>query len=625
MRGTFSFKQRLRYRFDNLFARGTLPVMLALSLALLLLFVVAGAVQAVFAWGPADEPVTFFEGFWLSLTRSLDPGTFGADVGPHFRSIGLLITICGLVALASMIGLISSAIDGRLASLRAGRSLVVEEGHTLILGWSAKVPSIVAELVEANAHVRNAVVVLLSEESVEYVESRVTSLTPDMKGTRLVVRTGDPTSLVDLARVHPAAAKSVIVVAHDHLNADSHVVKSVLGVIKLTSPAGPPIVVEVRRRDVADALTIATRDRTIVLVAAEIVARLAAHVTREAGLSVVYQELLDFAGNEIYMTPANRLVGEKFGASLLSYPSSTVIGIASPDGTVSLNPPMHQVIRSGDSMVVLSEDDATIGHSSGPQSWTGLTNADHRREAPRVESTLIVGWSHYVPLIAKEMDEAVAPGSRLDIVFDPSIALGVSYESVPVISQTVRLTRADILDLTVIEQMMTDNHYDHVLIVCYRDSLDPAEADSSALLQLMAVRNHPLVGSMNVVTELMQAEDAALAELARPDDFVVSERLMSLTMAQVSENPNLASVFRSLLDNDTVSLSLKPWRDYAADGHTDFAGVIAAARDRGETAIGWRCLALAGHSHDLGGAVFINPPKGLAATFADDDRVIVLS
>jgi hypothetical protein len=55
-----------------------------------------------------------------------------------------------------------------------------------------------------------------------------------------------------------------------------------------------------------------------------------------------------------------------------------------------------------------------------------------------------------------------------------------------------------------------------------------------------------------------------------------------------------------------------------------FGAVVSAAREQGETAIGWKCAALAGHERDLGGAIFINPPKSLQAQFADEDQVIVI-
>jgi len=608
-----TFRQRLRYRVDNLFAKGALPVLLALCIGLLIPFLIAGLVITLFSWGPEDQPVSFLEGFWLSLTRSLDPGTFGGDEGPHFRIIGLIVSLTGLVALATLIGIISSAIDSRMERLKSGRSLVIEEGHTLILGWSPKVPPIVAELVLANESERDAAVVLLTPLSVTEVEREVRAHVPDLKTTRLIVRTGDHGNLNDLERVNPAGAKSIIVVAEDsESNADSATVKSVLGVIRLTGVDGPPLVVEIRDRAIADALKVAAGDRTRVLVPSDIVGRVAAQVTRTPGLSIVYQELLDFSGDEIYMT-------------LECYDATTIIGLQHSDGTIELNPPMSRIVLEHDDLIVIAEDDSLVGTPKAASSWDGSAYHPLDGDPKSIEHTLIIGWSHYAPVIAREIDESVAQGSTLDILFDPILAPGVSYESLQLTNQEVRLIRADSLDLRKLHDVLGSSDYEHVLSLCYRDSLPPTDADARALLTLMAVRNHPSAEHINLVTEVMMPDDAGLAEVAQPDDSVVSERLMSLAMAQISENPALSAVFRALLDNDDVSVALRPWSCYSSDHTSDFSTVIGAARDRGETAIGWTCAALVGHPRDLGGGVFINPPKNLQAAFGDGDRVIVLA
>ncbi|MSW42777.1 MAG: potassium transporter TrkA, partial [Actinobacteria bacterium] len=136
MATTFTLRQRLRYRFDNVFARGAMPVLLLLVLALIVVFVIAALIQTLFSWGPADEKISFLEGFWLSFVRSLDPGTFSGDEGTHFRTIGVAITLLGVVAMAIIIGLVTTGLESRLSSLKQGRSLVVENNHTLILGSS---------------------------------------------------------------------------------------------------------------------------------------------------------------------------------------------------------------------------------------------------------------------------------------------------------------------------------------------------------------------------------------------------------------------------------------------------------------------------------------------------------
>ena len=48
--------------------------------------------------------------------------------------------------------------------LRKGRSRVLEHGHTLVLGWSPRLPTVLSELVEANANHRRAAVVVLSDQ-----------------------------------------------------------------------------------------------------------------------------------------------------------------------------------------------------------------------------------------------------------------------------------------------------------------------------------------------------------------------------------------------------------------------------------------------------------------------------
>ena len=99
---------------------------------------------------------------------------------------------------------------------------------------------------------------------------------------------------------------------------------------------------------------------------------------------------------------------------------------------------------------------------------------------------------------------------------------------------------------------------------------------------------------------------------------------MSLVMTQLSENPSLATVFNDLLDSVDVSVRMRSWRTYSFAANADYATVVAAARAQGESAIGWRCVSLLGHERDLGGGVFINPPKSLHASFADDDQIIVI-
>ena len=106
------------------------------------------------------------EAFWQSLSRVMDGGTFAADSGWSARVSCLAITIAGIFIAGSLIGLIAKAVDQRIEELRKSRGQVLETDHTLILGWSNRVPAIVRELIIANQSRKHAAIVVLSDRQV---------------------------------------------------------------------------------------------------------------------------------------------------------------------------------------------------------------------------------------------------------------------------------------------------------------------------------------------------------------------------------------------------------------------------------------------------------------------------
>ena len=211
----FTVKERLRYRIDNTLARGVGMVLLWLGVLTALFVVLVAVIIQITGIGPSDSSTSLTEGVWLAITRSLDPGTFSGDEGDKFRFGMLAVTLIGIFLGATIIGIISSGIDTRLETLRRGRSAVVEVGHTLIIGRSDKLSVVISELVEANRSERGrAIVVLTADDPVE-VTDEIRRDVKDLGTSRLVVRSGTPTRVNDLARMNPQDAKSVIVLSPD--------------------------------------------------------------------------------------------------------------------------------------------------------------------------------------------------------------------------------------------------------------------------------------------------------------------------------------------------------------------------------------------------------------------------
>jgi hypothetical protein len=116
-----------------------------------------------------------------------------------------------------------------------------------------------------------------------------------------------------------------------------------------------------------------------------------------------------------------------------------------------------------------------------------------------------------------------------------------------------------------------------------------------------------------------------LAQVTQVDDVIVSDKVLSLLLAQISENEHLAAVFAELFEADGSEIYLRPAEEYVELGReTTFATVVAAARSRGETAIGLRRAAFSQDpAHAYG--VQLNPAKSLGYAPAAGDRVVVLA
>ena len=168
--------------------------------------------------------------------------------------------------------------------------------------------------------------------------------------------------------------------------------------------------------------------------------------------------------------------------------------------------------------------------------------------------------------------------------------------------------------------------YDHVLLLC-ADDISPQRADARALITLLHLRDiaEKTGATFSITTEMLDVRDRELADAAKADDFIVSDKLSSLMLAQLSESRELAIVFRDLFTSEGSEVYLKPAGDYVVVGEpVNFFTIAEAATRRGEVAIGYRRVAYAGNAAREYGVV-INPPKSDMVTFSERDNVVVLA
>jgi voltage-gated potassium channel Kch len=620
-----TFKQRLSYWRDNLMASGTPALVFTLVILSLIAVCLTASIVAGFHLSPKGE--SFGKVVWNSLLRTLDPGTMGDDEGsPAFLAMMLFITLVGLFLVSALIGVISSEIDTQLERLRKGRSRVLESGHTVILGWSPQIFTILRELLIANENQKKAKIVLLAERDKVAMEDEIRERIHHRHKKRIICRSGSPLEPHDLEIVNPKDARSIIVLPPLD-SPDVYVIKAVLAIVHHENRKKSPyhIVSQIRDPKNLEILRLASKgDRMQPILMDDLIARLMAQTSRQSGLSVVYSELLDFEGDEIYPQLEPSLYGKTYGDALFAYETSSVIGIQKRDA-ILINPPMDTRIEEGDAILAISEDDDTVLPDAppAPRIQADAIVENGAPPPPKPERSLLLGWNRCAEIAIHELDSYVAPGSLVTVVTAQPLEEKCRACLDSLKNQEVRFQIGDQTDRAVLDSL-NPSSYDHILVLS-NDSLSVQEADARTLVTLLHLRDIAERDKtpFSIVSEMLDVRNRNLAEITRVDDFIVSDHLVSLMLAQLSENPEMHEIFQSLFSPEGSEIYLKPIREYVQPGiPVTFYTLVEAARRRGETAIGYRRI------HDKGDkmhGVILNPRKSEEISFHEDDKLIVLA
>lgn len=627
-----TFGERLRYAFDRSLSRGTISLVGWLGLISLLIVVTATVILLLTEIAPQDqEPQTFAEALWQSLMRAIDPGTLAGDNGWSYRILMFVVTIGGIFVVSLLISVLSNGLQSKLEEMRKGRSFVVETNHTLILGWSSRIFLIISELMIANENQKNPRIVILADKDKVEMEDEIRAKIGDTKNTRVVCRSGNPIDLTDLEIVNPHASKSIVILSPDDTSdADSQVIKMILAITNNPNRRAEPyhIVAEIRDEKNMEIAALVGKTEAKLILSSDVIARITVQTCRQVGLSVVYKELLDYDGDEIYFQEEPALVGKTFGEALFAYEHCSLMGLRLANGGVKINPPTETVIQEGDRIIAIAEDDDKVifnGSAVGKFDETAI-----RETSPNglgEERFLILGWNKRGKTIVSELDNYVAPNSFLKIVADaPELESNLDGITENLQNLKVEFQTGDTTDSKLLNSLALTT-FQHIVILCYAEQLDAQAADAKTMMTLLHLRDieEKKGEAYSIVSEMIDVRNRALAEIAKADDFIVSDELTGLLLTQISENAELLDVFNDLFNADGSEIYLKPAKNYVAlDKEVNFYTVTESARRQNQIAIGYR---LERYSDDASRAygVRVNPPKADMITFKPEDKIIVLA
>ena len=365
----------------------------------------------------------------------------------------------------------------------------------------------------------------------------------------------------------------------------------------------------------------------------------------QPGLSHVYDELLlQGAGSEIYMRPLaphKHLHGAPFGHARRCFARATVIGITGPSGT-TLAPSDAMILGEEDALILIAdkEPDTKPGRPRAPKPVPAA--AAPTQAAPpkaRPKSLLLLNLDESMPDLVRQIDEVLPAGSKITL-----LAPSAPHRQFSKLHHAhFRHVRGDPTNSADLRAAGIEN-FDAV--VCLQPGGGSDADDSGLLVSLLGMKQavREAVGAKGAGADADGDADAAaqarvprvisevhspsmlellrsrMPTLLRRSDFVLPSELSSGILVQFALQPQLKAVYNQLLQPDGPEFFLSPAEAYADlsvdGGKTTFEALAAAARSRGEVAIGIYQAS--------GDKPMLNPPRSLRLQLKPGDRLVVL-
>ena len=581
--------ERTRYRANLLWDRGTWPVLLAVGSLTLLVVIASTAVlvitNSVFT---TEHRRTVAERFWQSLLRVIDPGTMATDIGWGPRLLSLVVTISGIVLFGTLIGTISTRMQLRLGTLRRGRTVVLEKGHIVILGWAPSIGLLVDDLTTAIGTRRRRRIVILADEDRGTMEESLRDGRRDHGGRRLICRNGDPTVASELARVNVREARTVVAIGTEEPSSDATVAATVLAVgVACGGFANQTVVAEVDDPAAAQTLTDVC-DGEVEVVGDDVIADMLALWMARPGAAELMRQLLSIDHVRVQLCEPPRSRERSFSELAGSVDRILPIGIQRADGAISLAPPPDTVPGAGDLLVCLS--DGSVARWDVAERLAAPAAAVARPVPSPPRTLMVIGWNRIAAGLLSELDLLLPAGSRVSVLCDSDLVTPEEIALPSLERLTVTVTQVRDPEVEVVSALA--ERPSSAIAVLAHQGVAPKDADAITLATLMAVGRAVTPSARRprpfVVAELTDNKHAELAVFAGADETVARSSLLGDAIAFAAVSPEARPILTALQTPAGPSVRLIPATDLGLVGEHSVAAVAARTYAEGLLAIGTR-------------------------------------
>ncbi|KAG9128878.1 hypothetical protein Leryth_009643 [Lithospermum erythrorhizon] len=598
-----SFNKKLAYRVDFFFSVHPYAKPLALLVATLLLIFLGGLAL----YGVTDDSLASC--VWLSWTYIASSGTHTDSECFGHRLVSVSISFGGMLIFAMMLGLVSDAISEKFDSLRKGRSEVVEQNHTLILGWSDKLGSLLNQLAIANESVGEGTVVLMAERDKEEMELDIARMEFNFRGTSVICRSGSPLILADLKKVSVAKARAIVVLAEDGNadQSDARALRTVLSLTGVKEGLQGHIVVELSDLDNEVLVKLVGGDLVETVVAHDVIGRLMIQCARQPGLAQIWEDILGFENCEFYIKKWKQLDGMLFEDVLISFPEAIPCGIkvASRGGKIIMNPDDSYILQEGDEILVIAEDDDTYAPAALPM-VKEATHLHISRPAKKPQKILLCGWRRDIDdmvvvwrgnlpkdfIVPKSAEKILFCGWRRDMedmitVLDAFLAPGSElwmFNDVPEREREKKLIDGG-LDTSLLVNITLVNREGNAVVRRHLESLPLEDFDSILILADESVEDSAIQADSRSLATLLLIRDIQAKRLPYREAMISQVHRNSFSqgswIGEMQQASDKSVIISEILDPRTKNLLyMSKISDYVLSNELVSMALAMVAEDR---------------------------------------------
>ncbi len=638
-----TFQERIAYKAERFLSKGGSSIFKSLLVLFLASFVILVGLRLliIHLFPTLNYTGNVFKDIWITFLEMTAPGNMNQDNrAPVFLKILTILSgLTGVILLSMLIGFITSTLNTLLYDFRKGRGRVIENGHTVILGWNERVVDVIRELILANESEKKASVVILSSVDKETMDNLITKRLPETLTTEIITTQGDYANINELKRINIASAKSVIILSNcsesatqdKKISSDIQSVKSILAITACQEGLNKlPIVAEIFNQEKRDIIGFFNDPNIIAIDSWNIMGKLLIQTSLTSGLDSVYKEILSFDGCEIYFR-SKQWNNTNFYDLSFYLKDGIPLGIYSEENGLILRPPTDTVLKNGDTVVILAEDDSTIVFDRQQYYFPDKNKIiiENRLEQ-RKKRILILGWHKVAEVFIDEATDYLLEGSDFDIMFNaPS---GELVEKIKHIKKSYEDFNINIIDANPLNlhqlKKINPESYDNIVVLSQSTEEQLADKiDSDTLIILLLLRK--LVtdySNIHIITQVLNSENQEIITQTNVDDFIISNKLITMILAQLSEDALIKTFYDDIFSEDGSEIYVKPATLYfdSFPQKFTFADAIFCAQQRDEICLGIR---KGNQSKSLkeNFGVHLNPDKDMQIELQANDFLIVLS